>query len=319
MEFRTKVPIEPQEPKIGYDSDILLLGSCFVENMGKKLDNYKFRTLLNPFGILFHPAAIKSILERIQSRRDFSEEDIFFHKERWHSFDVHSALSRPDKNKTLQQLNFAFEKTSEFLKKASHVIITPGTAWGYRYRESDKIVANCHKVPQKKFKKELTDVKSDLAECSSIIAEINPQAKLIFTVSPVRHLRDGFVENQHSKSRLISAIQEILDAQADIPPLGDRGAYFPSYELMMDELRDYRFYAEDMVHPNKTAIHYIWQRFAETWISSETISVMERVEIIQKGLAHRPFNASSKAHQKFLQSLEEQIQEMERKHPYISF
>jgi hypothetical protein len=255
------------------------LGSCFVENIGKKLEYFKFRNSLNPFGILFHPAAIREFLENVRSKKRFSEEDIFYHNETW---------------------------------SATHVIITPGTAWGYRFLETGKVVANCHKVPQKNFSKELLEVKEDLLTCVEIIKELNPSAAIIFTVSPVRHLKEGFVENQQSKAKLISAIHEIV-AERSITE------YFPSYEIMMDELRDYRFYAEDMVHPNEVAIDYIWERFRETLISSEAWPLMKKIDSIQKGLSHRPFNEASAAHQKFRANLQQKIEEVETGHPQIRF
>jgi hypothetical protein len=315
MEFRTKVPITPQEPAIGYDSKILLLGSCFVENIGRKLEYHKFKTLQNPFGILFHPAAISNFLQKVKSQYIFTEEDIFYHNERWHSFDAHSAMSNPDKNRMLQELNVAVEETYSFLKEASHVIITPGTSWGYKLKETGKTVANCHKLPQKNFSKELTDVKADLLECVETVKQLNPDAAIIFTVSPVRHLKDGFIENQHSKAKLITAIHELVE----VPSLGARGIYFPSYEIMMDELRDYRFYAEDMVHPNSVAIDYIWQRFLLAWMTSQTQKISEEVEKIQKGLAHKPFNEQSEAHQQFRNRLQQKIQELQAQYPGIEF
>ena len=314
MEFRTKIPITPQEPAIGYDSKILLLGSCFVENIGRKLEYHKFRTLQNLFGILFQPAAISNFLQKVKSQYIFTEEDIFYYNERWHSFDAHSVISNPHKDKMLQELNAAVEETYSFLKEASHVIITPGTSWGYKLKETGKTVANCHKLPQKNFTKGLTDVKVDLMECIEIITLLNPEASIIFTVSPVRHLKDGFVENQRSKAGLISAIHELIG----ILPSGV-GSYFPSYEIMMDELRDYRFYAEDMVHPNSVAIDYIWQRFIQAWMTTETQKISEEVEKVQKGLAHKPFNEHSEAHQQFRKKLQQKINELQVRFPRIEF
>ena len=258
MEFRTQIPITPQEPKIDHGSKVLLLGSCFVENIGRKLEYHKFQTLQNPFGILFHPAAIASFFEDVLQQKVFSEEDIFFHNERWHNFSAHSALSRINQEELLSELNSAVGKTGSFLKEASHVIITLGTAWGYKLKTSGKIVANCHKVPQREFEKELLEVNSKIQRCVNIIKKLNPKACIIFTVSPVRHLKDGFVENQQSKARLISAVHMAVSRD-------EKANYFPSYEIMMDELRDYRFYAEDMVHPNQVAINYTWKRFTETY------------------------------------------------------
>ncbi|WP_029037933.1 GSCFA domain-containing protein [Salinimicrobium xinjiangense] len=312
MEFRTPVPITPQEPKIGYPSKVLLLGSCFVENIGKKLEYFKFQNLLNPFGILFHPTAIHNFLKRVKEQHVFTEADIFFHNEVWHSYEAHSDLNSIEKEEILNKLNAAVQETADFLKSATHVIITPGTAWGYRLKESGEIVANCHKVPQANFSKEITEVKNALFETSEIVRSLNPSTKIIFTVSPVRHLKDGFIENQQSKARLITSIQEIVAEN-------EYCAYFPSYEIMMDELRDYRFYAEDMVHPNKTAVDYIWEKFRQTWIASEAFEIMKRVDTIQKGLSHRPFNEASEAHQKFRRDLQQKIERLEKEVPGIRF
>ncbi len=312
MEFRTKVPIHSQEPKIDYSSRVLLLGSCFVENIGKKLEFYKFKNLLNPFGILFHPAAILDFLQNVLEKKQFSEEDVFYHNETWHFFGAHSDLNGSDKIDILNRLNSAVEETREFLKTATHVIITPGTAWGYRYLETGNVVANCHKVPQKKFKKELLEVKEDLLAGVEIIQKLSPSAAISFTVSPIRHLKDGFVENQWSKAKLISGVQEVLFETAQT-------YYFPSYEIMMDELRDYRFYSEDMLHPNSVAVDYIWEKFTESWISPEARQIMKRVDNIQKGLSHRPFYEASTAHQKFLQDLQEKIQQLEKEYPHMRF
>lgn len=312
IDFRTKIPIQPQEPKITYDSKILLLGSCFVENIGKKLEYFKFSNSLNPFGILFHPAAIHNFLKNVLSKKRFSEADIFYHNEAWHCFQAHSDLNSGEKSEILERLNSAVEETHDFIRTASHVIITPGTAWGYRFQETGEVVANCHKVPQKKFSKELLEVKQDLSACAEIVREINPDAAMIFTVSPVRHLKDGFSENQQSKARLISAVHEVISET-------NNAYYFPSYEIMMDELRDYRFYAEDMLHPNKVAIDYIWGKFQEAWIAAEAGQVMKRIDTIQKGLSHRPFREDSEAHQKFLKDLQKKIDSLKAEYPQIRF
>lgn len=312
MEFRTQVPIYSQEPKIGYSSKVLLLGSCFVENIGKKLEYFKFQQLLNPFGILFHPAAIYNFLKRVKSQHIFTEEEIFFHNEAWHCYQAHSDLNSVEKEEILRNLNAAVRETYQFLESATHVVITPGTAWGYRLKESGEMVANCHKVPQSNFSKEITEAKNALFETSVILRELNPKLQIIFTVSPVRHLKDGFVENQLSKAKLITAVQEIVASEAHC-------SYFPSYEIMMDELRDYRFYAEDMVHPNQVAVDYIWEKFRQAWIASEASEVMKRVDTIQKGLLHRPFNETSEAHQKFRKDLQEKIDKLQKEVPGISF
>lgn len=283
-----------------------------MENIGKKLEYFKFQNLVNPFGILFHPAAIREFFEKVEQQSVFSDEDVFYHNELWHSFSAHSDLNTSQKGEILKLLNSAVKDALAFLKTASHVIITPGTAWGYRSLETGKIVANCHKLPQKNFTKELTEVEQDLRRSVEIIQSLNSSAEIILTVSPVRHLKDGFVENQRSKARLISAVHNIIEATQKVH-------YFPAYEILMDELRDYRFYAEDMVHPNETAINYIWKNFIETWVTSEAEKVMKQVDTIQKGLSHRPFHENSAAHQKFLLDLDRKIQNLQESYPEIRF
>ncbi|MGB7843874.1 MAG: GSCFA domain-containing protein [Salinimicrobium sp.] len=289
-----------------------MLGSCFVENIGQKLEYYKFRSLLNPFGILFHPAAIRNFLEKAVRLEKYSEADLFYHNEQWHCLDAHSDLNSSQKGEILQALNSAVKLGHNFIKEATHIFITPGTAWGYYFRETGNVVANCHKLPQKNFSKKLTDVQHDLQESLSLIRQLNSSAAIIFTVSPVRHLKDGFVENQQSKARLLTAMHEVIASEEKVH-------YFPSYEIMMDELRDYRFYAEDMLHPNKIAIDYIWEKFRESWIAPDAAAAMKKIEGIQKGLLHRPFNSSSAAHQKFKKDLLAKQQELQLKWPHMKF
>lgn len=317
MKLQTHIPFEKAGNQIDYSSHTFLLGSCFVENIGNKLDYFKFRTLQNPFGILFHPLAIENLIQRAVSKQNYTEQDIFYKNERWLCFDAHSDLNDLSKEILLQKLNEALQKTRQQLNKSSHIIITLGTAWVYRNLASNKIVANCHKVPQKEFSKELlsnNEITQSLGRIIESIKSINPKVQLIFTISPVRHLKDGFVENQQSKAHLITALQALLGVS-----VGANGLYFPSYELMMDELRDYRFYKTDMVHPNQLAIDYIWEKFKYVWISEEIYQIMNEVETIQKGLNHKPFNHNSEQHQQFLESLNEKITHLQQEHPFMEF
>jgi hypothetical protein len=316
LNLQTNIPIQKESRNlISYDSKVLLLGSCFSENIGNKLSHYKFQTTLNPFGILFHPKAIEKFISDAINKTTYSEEDIFFLNERWHCFDAHSSLSASSKEGLLTVLNTAISKAHEQITESSHILITVGTAWVYRHIESDLIVANCHKVPQKKFLKEIlsvNEIAESLEAIKTLIKSVNRNASVTFTVSPVRHLKDGFTQNQQSKSHLISAIHQVVDG-------GRTASYFPSYEIMMDELRDYRFYAEDMIHPNATAIQYIWERFSETWIHEVSKETMQQVEKIQNGRSHKAFNPNSEAHQQFLQNLDESIKALQKKFPHISF
>ncbi|MFC6096861.1 GSCFA domain-containing protein [Flavobacterium qiangtangense] len=318
MQFTTPIPIKKSNRQIDYNSKIVSLGSCFAVNIGEKFERYKFQNSVNPFGILFHPLALEKIISKAILKDEFSKEDIFFHNERWHSFDVHSDLSASDEAQFLKTLNVNLKSLYNDLAESSHIIITLGTSWIYRKVETNSVVANCHKVSQNQFKKELLsveDIKSSLDKIIDKISSVNKKAKIVFTISPVRHIKDGFVENQWSKANLISALHQTLQSEH----CNLNTSYFPSYEIMMDELRDYRFYAEDMIHPNQTAIDYIWNRFSETWISEEAFSVLQEVENIQKGLNHRPFNAESEQHLIFLAKLQQQISVLQRQFPFMKF
>jgi hypothetical protein len=300
---------------IDYNSKVILLGSCFSDNIGKKLRYHKFQSVLNPFGILFHPKAIESVIKNAITKKEYTEEDVFFFNERWQSFTTHSKLSASSKEEALNQLNQGSALINTALKSSTHIIITLGTSWVYRFLASGKIVANCHKVPQHKFKKELlpiTEINKSLSSIISLVRKVNPNINFIFTISPVRHLRDGFIENQQSKSHLISALHQIIKNQKNI-------FYFPSYEIMMDELRDYRFYKEDMIHPNQIAINYIWEKFYENWLSDEAIDLKKQVIKIQRGLEHKPFNTDSNEYREFLSSLQKKIKALKKKYSHITF
>jgi len=311
MNLQTKIPLKPAENQIDYQSQLLILGSCFAENIGGKLEYFKFQTLQNPLGILFHPLVIEKLIIKAIKKKTYSEEDIFFLNERWHCFDAHSELSNPSKEELLEKLNSGLQKTYQQLIKSTHIVITLGTAWVYRNSKTNSVVANCHKVPQKEFSKELlsaAEIQKSLENTIEGIKAINKNAQFIFTVSPVRHLKDGFIENQRSKAHLITAIHQITKAY-----------YFPSYEIMMDELRDYRFYKADMVHPNQVAIDYIWEKFVKVWISPDAHSAMKKVDEIQKGLKHRPFNPQSEQHQTFVKSFEKKITYLQEEYPFMNF
>jgi len=315
MQFTTKITIDKSQKPITYESKIMALGSCFAENMGEKFNYFKFQSTTNPFGIIFNPVSIEKLVNRIVNKIEFTEKDIFFHNDLWHCYEVHSELSNPNKEEFLKQLNHLIAQSFNSLPQTSHLIITYGTSWVYRNIESNEIVANCHKVPQKQFSKEILSIdtiEKSMQNTIALIQKVNPNCHFIFTVSPVRHRKDGFVENQRSKAHLISAIhsckQEITTNN-----------YFPSYEIMMDELRDYRFYAEDMLHPNQTAIDYIWIKFFENYVDEKEFGLMNQVCEIQRALKHRPFNPNSESHQKFLDNLNKKINILVSKFPQITF
>ncbi|UMB59758.1 GSCFA domain-containing protein [Lutibacter sp. A80] len=308
MNFRTNLALKPEYNQVDYNSEILLIGSCFSENINKKLEYYKFKTFSNPFGILFNPKAIENLITNALNLKTYTEKDIFQLNERWHCFDAHSDLSNSNKNELLSNLNNAINSTNKQLKEASHLVITLGTSWVYKHIETETFVGNCHKIPQKEFLKKLLSVEEITALLSTIctlVQSVNTKINIIFTVSPVRHLKDGFVENMQSKAHLLAAIHQIIDKQKHL-------FYFPSYEIMMDDLRDYRFYNNDMLHPNETAITYIWKQFQQVWINNKTQTIQKEIDTIQKGLAHKPFNPTSEQHQLFLKKLQKKIATIEK-------
>ncbi len=315
MIFSLKIPIAKSKQLISYQSDMMLLGSCFSENIGSKFSYFKLNASVNPFGIIFNVVSIEKLIQRAVNKDFFTEKDIFFHNDLWHCFEVHSELSNPNKDTFLETLNTLIESTNCQISKLTHCIITLGTSWVYQNNTTGEIVANCHKVPQKEFTKVLLSPAQNEQSLRSIVAlihSVNLTCQFIFTISPVRHSKDGFFENNVSKANLFSALHSSIIHHPSL-------TYFPSYEIVLDELRDYRFYEKDMLHPNALAVDYIWERFSETYFDQETLSIMQDVEVIQKGLAHRPFNPDTESHRKFLDKLEDKMQVLQKKVPTIDF
>jgi len=316
MKLQTNIKLQKQpHHQIDYSSKLMLLGSCFSENIGSKFEYHKFQSDVNPFSILFHPVAIENLITRSINEDFYSEEEIVSQNEIYSCFDAHSKLNALSKSQLLERLNAQLSETLHQIKSVSHIIITLGTAWVYRHIVTDKIVANCHKIPQKQFLKELLSVEDIVASLESIIAlvrSVNPKVNFIFTVSPVRHLKDGFVENNRSKAHLLSAIHQVVEPRKQL-------FYFPSYEIMMDELRDYRYYNQDMIHPNDLAIDYIWETFKTVWLAEDAVEISEKIASIQTKKAHRPFNPNSEAHQEFLANLQEEIAQIQKELPQVKF
>jgi GSCFA family len=315
MIFSTKIPIAKYQMPIDYNSKIISLGSCFAENMGEKFEYFKFQNCVNPFGIIFNPISIENLVNRAVNKIEFTEKDIFFHNDLWHCHEVHSVLSDTSSQLIVQNLNRILHHFRTQIIEASHFILTYGTSWVYRHKESNKIVANCHKVTQNQFDKEilsLETIEKSIKNTINLIQKVNPNCNFIFTISPVRHIKDGFVENQLSKAHLISALHS---SNFQFPT----SSYFPSYEIMMDELRDYRFYTDDMLHPSQSAIDYIWIKFFENYVSESQFGLMNQVCEIQRALKHRPFNPTSESHQKFLANLSAKIVQLQQQLPFLKF
>lgn len=314
MNFTTPISIQKPIFAVNYDSELLLLGSCFAENIGAKFEYFKFKTIINPFGIIFNAVSLENIIRRIVFKQYFTEKDIFFHNDLWHSFEVHSQYSNTDKEQFLHILNKIIVETHNQLSTLSHCVITLGTSWVYHHNQSNTIVANCHKIPQKEFTKQLLSVDEtaqSLKKTIDLLHSINPTIECVITISPVRHSKDGFFENNVSKAHLFSAVYQVLNQQ--------KIYYFPSYEIVMDELRDYRFFEKDMLHPNALAVDYIWEKFTAVFFVPETIKVMQDIDAIQKALQHKPFNPTTETHLNFLKNIEEKIATLASKIPHLKF
>lgn len=308
MNFKTSINLNeitlPQN-QIDYQSKNLLLGSCFVENIGNILNNLKFKVFVNPFGVLFHPLAIEKILQDVVNQKVYLSNNLVFDQGLWHSFNHHSEFSGENQHEVLGKINAQNQLTFQFLKNSSHVIITFGTAWVYHHIPTDSLVANCHKIPQNQFLKRilsLQEIENSIETICKLIHQINPSIQIILTLSPVRHLKDGMQNNALSKARLLHGIHSVLN-QNNI-------YYFPAYEILIDDLRDYRFFDKDMIHPSEVAIQYVWELFQNIYFSKKTQNDVAEVQQIIKDLAHKPFHPNSEAHKQFKDRLERKMHEV---------
>ena len=329
MDFHLEFTPRPFDVKINHQHNLLLIGSCFTEQIGTKLANHKFSVLDNPNGILFNPISITKSISSYIDNKQYTAADLFYQNECWNSWEHHSRFSNPDKEECLRMINESQTKANSFLKKTDWLLITLGSAFVYETsplasrkigtgslleeRGNAKIVANCHKVPTDKFNKRLLQTDEVISALQIMIEKVvafNPGVKIIFTISPVRHLRDGFVENNRSKATLIHAVHQLLS---------DHVFYFPAYELVIDDLRDYRFFAEDMVHPNYAATNYVWEKFIATCIDEPSQQLMKEIAVIVAAKNHKAFNPSSEQHKKFLQTNLEKVKKLQSQFAYIDF
>ena len=325
MEFHLAFSPRPFDIRIAHHEKLFLTGSCFTEQIGNKLSQHKFSVMDNPNGILFNPVSIAASVSSYINCKQYTEEELFYYNECWNSWDHHSRFSHPDKEKCLNQINESQCAAHRFLKEAGWLLITLGSAFVYQTitghtnqngkGNESKVVANCHKMPTDKFHKRLLkveEVSGCLQEMMQQLSGFNAAIKIIFTISPVRHLRDGFVENNRSKALLINAVHHLTENNSS-------AFYFPAYELVIDDLRDYRFYADDMVHPNYAATNYVWEKFITTCVDVPALQLMKLINEINTAKNHKPFNPASLAHKKFLQINLEKIQKLQIQYPYINF
>lgn len=314
MQLQTVVKID-KELNINYNSKILMFGSCFSEHIGNRLQFLKFSVENNPLGILFNPFSISQTIQRIIQNNPFSETDLFEHEGVWNSFSLHSEFADLSPKQFLENANQRLIETHCFLRDCDYLFITLGTAWIYRRIETGEIVANCHKVPASFFKRSRESVTNIVSVLSNMVTQLkafNSDLQIVFTVSPIRHWRDGAHDNQISKSSLLLSIEEIQEQWSNIH-------YFPAFEIMMDELRDYRFYAEDMIHPNNLAINYIWEKFCEFSFDDKVKTDISEIEKVARSVAHKPLNPESPSHKKFKANTLQQIEQLQKKFPAINF
>ncbi len=314
------IDIKPLPKPISYHDKILLIGSCFTEHIGNTLAELKFSVMQNPHGILFDPASVcKSLLRYIENRH-YTKDDLFFLNDVWNSWEHHSRFSHPDAAKSLEMMNEATQKAHEFLKDASWIVVTLGSSFSYRLTETGEGktgegVANCHRAPGQWFKKHMLAIEETITLLDTIyykLRRFNPDLNILFTVSPVRHIRDGVVENNRSKARLIESVHHMVNKF-------EGQYYFPAYELVIDVLRDYRFYDIDMVHPNYPATSFVLEKFAESCIDPSSRQLMQEVKKINIARKHKAFHPTTPAHQLFLASHYEKVKTLMEKHPFLDF
>ena len=300
--WTTEVTLPTSLPRVNHQDSMVLMGSCFSSEMGAKLRETLFTVNVNEFGIIFHPIPISRSLERAMEGYEYSERDLLFAQGKWHSTDHQNHVSHENKDEALRLMNSCRANLHDALSQAKVLVLTLGTSWGYVHQASNLVVANCHRLPQSDFKKELT-VKEDLVEVfNRMLVELNsfnPNIEVIFTVSPVRHWKDGGIENSNSKSELIAAVHSVLRMHT-------KTHYFPAYEIMMDELRDYRFYKDDMLHPSSLAVAHIWEKFQLCVMDDNLRALNSELMKLARIFSHRD---ESDAHKHEMEKVDSQMRE----------
>lgn len=312
--FRTNIEIGtlPRPQTITYQHKILTIGSCFAENIGGRLANLHFRQCLNPFGVSYNPASIAQNLRRLSENRIFEPSELFEENDLFQSFAHHSSFGAASSREALQKINAAYGDGASYYADADYWIITLGTAWIYRLIENQQIVNNCHRQKANIFERSRLSVAQIVDNLYPIFAD-TPSRQIILTVSPVRHLKDTLHGNQISKSLLLLACEALCEL------LPEQVFYFPAYEIMMDDLRDYRFYADDMQHPSAMAVDYIWSFFETHYLAEAEKPLRRQIADLQKAATHRPFNLETRAHQQFLQTQVEKIAKLKKDLPKLNF
>ena len=315
MDFRTATEFAPLRYRLRHDARLLVMGSCFAEHMGTRLQQMKWRAVVNPFGVLYNPLSIAETLGRLIDAHRYGEDELAeFPDGGWNTWLHHSRYSHPDRREALDAINNSMEAAAGMLAQADWLVLTLGTAWVYRLKEDGRVVGNCHKVPEREFVRQRLSVDEIVETFVALLDRlwsVNPGARVLLTVSPVRHLKDGLHGNQLSKATLLLAVDELCRR------MPERCVYFPAYEVLMDELRDYRFYAEDMAHPSKQAVDYVWERFVEHCTDEAAHAFMSEWSKVCRALEHRPFKPDSEQYRAFVRQNMLNIAELKEKYPYL--
>ena len=310
MNFRTEITITPLEHRVVYGDGMLFLGSCFADEVGSICRGLGFDAQVNPFGALYNPVSIANALHRLHHGRPFSPKEVIRTGEEFYcTFSHNSEYWSHTEAELLEQANQKLAEAHTHFLQSKWIVVSLGTAWVYRYRETQEVVANCHKLPSQlfdRFRLSLPATTTVLAE----LAKAHPDKEFVFTVSPLRHLKDGLHENQLSKATLLLAVNEVCERC-------DNAHYFPAYEILLDELRDYRFYQEDMVHPTEQAVRYIWEQFVAYAIDPKEQPAMQAASELKQMLHHRPLFPDSEAYRKFESLRQQKARELAQKHPHI--
>ena len=315
MNLQTKITVAAPDFLIDYNSRLMMLGSCFAENMGSKFSYYKFDVDVNPCGIIYNPLSVANVLRLIVEGKQFEKSDLRQVGGKWVSLYHHGAFSSTDPDECLRRINDRLTKATGELRTLDLLVITWGTAWVYRYTRENIVVSNCHKIPSQEFERSRLSVEDIVKEYLVLIGrlrEINPGLRILFTVSPIRHWKDGAHGNQLSKATLLLAIDRLREELQHV-------YYFPAYEIVLDELRDYRCYADDMLHMSGFTVDYIWERFLYSFISPEVLGLMNQIGRVNKGVAHRPFDPQSEEYHRLVKKMLAEIAMISRSYPMIDF
>ena len=313
MQFHLNFPVTPLPEGIQYNQQLLLMGSCFAEEIGEKLHEHRFNTLINPHGILYNPLSITGALTAYLDGKVYTVADLFQHNDTWNSWDHHSRFSAASPEAALDNINRMQAAATKAIETADWLILTLGSAHAYVLKENSRMVANCHKVPAVNFYKRLLTVDEVVTALDNVMHRLffrNRKINILFTVSPVRYTRDGVVENNLSKAILLQAVHHLVNKF-------NRLFYFPAYELVIDDLRDYRFYKEDLVHPNELAINYVWEQVISHCISAGSQPLLHSIAEIIRAASHKPFNPQSSQHQQFLRNYAAKVNALIAAHPEV--